>query len=76
MFAGAGRLKQYLSLIKSLQTGLLLATGMAGHGFGIGPGVGRVVADLVGGRAPGHDLARFRFGRFSDGSRVDLGPAL
>ena len=56
--------------------GLTLATGMAGHGFGIGPGVGRVVADLVGGRAPGHDLTRFRFGRFSDGSRMDLGPAL
>lgn len=31
MFAVAGRLKQYLSLIKSLQTGLLLATGMAGY---------------------------------------------
>ena len=56
--------------------GLTLATGMAGHGFGIGPGVGRVVADLVGGRAPGHDLTRFRFGRFTDGSRMDLGPAL
>lgn len=56
--------------------GLTLATGMSGHGFGIGPGVGRVVADLVEGRAPGHDLARFRFGRFSDGSPIDLGPAL
>ena len=56
--------------------GLTVATGMSGHGFGIGPGVGRVVADLVAGRAPGHDLARFRWGRFSDGSPIDLGPAL
>jgi glycine/D-amino acid oxidase-like deaminating enzyme len=56
--------------------GLTVATGMAGHGFGIGPGVGRVVADLVTARAPGHDLTRFRFGRFTDGSALDLGPVL
>lgn len=56
--------------------GLTVATGMSGHGFGIGPGVGRVVADLVEGRAPGHDLTRFRFGRFADGSPIELGPAL
>ncbi len=56
--------------------GLTLATGMSGHGFGIGPGVGRVVADLVTGRKPGHDLHRFRFSRFSDGSPIELGPAL
>ncbi|MCA0274260.1 MAG: FAD-binding oxidoreductase [Proteobacteria bacterium] len=56
--------------------GLTLATGMAGHGFGIGPGVGRVVADLVTGRAAGHDLHRFRFPRFSDGSPIELGPTL
>lgn len=56
--------------------GLTVATGMSGHGFGIGPGVGRVVADLVEGRAPGHDLSRFRLSRFSDGSKIDLGPAL
>ncbi|MGB3315387.1 MAG: FAD-binding oxidoreductase [Albidovulum sp.] len=56
--------------------GLTVATGMSGHGFGIGPGVGRVVADLVEGRAPGHDLWRFRFARFSDGSKIVLGPSL
>ncbi len=44
--------------------GLTLATGMTGHGFGIGPGMGRVVADLVMGKAPGHDLTAFRFDRF------------
>ncbi|MCB2115897.1 MAG: FAD-binding oxidoreductase [Rhodobacteraceae bacterium] len=56
--------------------GLTIATGMAGHGFGIGPGMGRVVADLVEGRAPGHDLTRFRLSRFSDGSTLELGPGL
>ena len=56
--------------------GLFVATGMSGHGFGIGPGFGRVMADLIQGNAPGHDLARFRLSRFSDGSRLQLGPFL
>ncbi|MEC3863222.1 FAD-binding oxidoreductase [Mesobacterium sp. TK19101] len=56
--------------------GLIVATGMSGHGFGIGPGFGRVLADLVTGDDPGHDLSRFRFDRFTDGSKIDLGPAL
>jgi glycine/D-amino acid oxidase-like deaminating enzyme len=56
--------------------GLWVLTGLSGHGFGIGPGVGRVMADLVMGRPPGHDLARFRFARFSDGTRIAPGPSL
>ncbi len=56
--------------------GLTIATGLSGHGFGIGPAVGRVVADLVQGRSPGHDLSRFRLSRFSDGSKIVIGPAL
>ncbi|MFN3281516.1 MAG: NAD(P)/FAD-dependent oxidoreductase [Tabrizicola sp.] len=56
--------------------GLTIATGMSGHGFGIGPGMGRVVADLVTGRPVGHDLGRFRLSRFSDGSRIEPGPSL
>lgn len=56
--------------------GVTIATGMSGHGFGIGPGIGRVVADLVTGRAVGHDLARFRLSRFTDGSRIEPGPSL
>lgn len=56
--------------------GLIVATGMSGHGFGIGPGVGRVLADMVAGQPPGHDLRRFCLARFSDGSRIDPGPAL
>jgi glycine/D-amino acid oxidase-like deaminating enzyme len=54
--------------------GLWLATGLSGHGFGIGPAIGRIMADLVTGRPPGHDLARFRPGRFADGSAIVPGP--
>ncbi|MES2551240.1 MAG: FAD-binding oxidoreductase [Pseudomonadota bacterium] len=57
-------------------SGLTIATGMSGHGFGIGPGMGRVVADLVTGRPTGHDLSRFRLSRFSDGSPIRPGPSL
>ena len=54
--------------------GLFIGTGMSGHGFGIGPGVGRVLAALVLGRPPGFDLSRFRFARFTDGSPIVPGP--
>ncbi len=56
--------------------GLVIATGLSGHGFGIGPALGRVVADLVAGRDVGHDLSRFRLSRFTDGSKIAPGPAL
>lgn len=46
--------------------GLTIATGMSGHGFGIGPGMGRVVANLVADRAVGHDLGRFKLSRFTN----------
>lgn len=56
--------------------GLTLGTGMSGHGFGIGPGVGQVLARLVTGQPVGHDLTRFRASRFTDGSAIELGPSL
>lgn len=56
--------------------GLFVATGMSGHGFGIGPGIGRVVSDLIQGNRSGHDLSRFRLSRFHDGSALRPGPAL
>ena len=56
--------------------GLFVATGFSGHGFGIGPGAGRLMADMVLGKTLGHDLKRFRLSRFSDGSSLELGPAL
>ena len=54
--------------------GLTIATGFSGHGFGIGPAAGKVVADLTCGRPVPYDLDRFRFNRFSDGSPIRLGP--
>ncbi len=51
--------------------GLVIATGMSGHGFGLGPIVGNVVADIVAGAETGFDLRPFRFARFHDGSRLE-----
>ncbi len=56
--------------------GLWLGTGLSGHGFGIGPGFGRILADLISGGAAGHELGRFRHGRFFDGSAMVPGPGL
>ncbi|RVB81869.1 FAD-binding oxidoreductase, partial [Mesorhizobium sp. M7A.F.Ca.CA.002.04.1.1] len=56
--------------------GLVVATGMSGHGFGIGPGMGRILSDLIQGNETGHNLHRFRQSRFSDGSPIRLGPSL
>lgn len=57
-------------------SGLTIATGMSGHGFGIGPAIGRILADVVTGKDAGYDLSRFRNSRFSDGSKIVLGPAI
>ncbi len=43
--------------------GLLVATGFSGHGFGIGPAAGRVMAELAAGRTPSADLSAFRLDR-------------
>lgn len=56
--------------------GLYLATGFSGHGFGFGPGAGETMANLVLGKPAKHDLSRFRFSRFSDGSPIKPGPGL
>ena len=56
--------------------GLYVATGFCGHGFGIGPATGRIMADMVRNRPIGHDLDRFRFSRFSDGSPLRAGPGI
>lgn len=56
--------------------GLILATGMSGHGFALGPGVGKIVAEMAAGRDSTHDLKRFRYSRFSDGSPLRVGPSV
>ncbi|MCC7319933.1 MAG: FAD-binding oxidoreductase [Rubellimicrobium sp.] len=52
--------------------GFYLASGFSGHGFGIGPAAGRLMADLVTGAPPLVDPADFRLSRFFDGSRIEL----
>ena len=46
--------------------GLVLAAGLSGHGFGIGPGVGHLVADLLLGRPPITETAQYRLARFGE----------
>ncbi|RWG77554.1 MAG: FAD-binding oxidoreductase [Mesorhizobium sp.] len=50
--------------------GFYIAAGFSGHGFGIGPAAGRLMADMVIGRPPIVDPTAFRLSRFSDGSKV------
>jgi glycine/D-amino acid oxidase-like deaminating enzyme len=49
--------------------GLYLASGFSGHGFGLGPGAGRLMADLVTGAPPVVDPRPFRYARYFDGTR-------
>ena len=49
--------------------GFFIATGFSGHGFGISPGAGRLMAQLVMGETPVVDPSPFRYSRFTDGSR-------
>jgi glycine/D-amino acid oxidase-like deaminating enzyme len=49
-------------------TGLIVATGFSGHGFGVGPAAGHLVADLLTGRPPIVDPHPFRITRYFDGT--------
>ena len=53
--------------------GFYLAAGCSGHGFGVGPGIGFVAAELIVNEAPSIDLSPFRLSRLSDGSRIEVG---
>jgi glycine/D-amino acid oxidase-like deaminating enzyme len=54
--------------------GFFIATGFSGHGFGIAPGAGRLMAELVMGETPVVDPSPFRYNRFIDGSRPQPSP--
>ncbi|MGB5329413.1 MAG: FAD-binding oxidoreductase [Gammaproteobacteria bacterium] len=56
--------------------GLWISTGFSGHGFGIGPAAGKIMANLIQNNSVEYDLTRFRLSRFSDGSKLELGPAI
>jgi glycine/D-amino acid oxidase-like deaminating enzyme len=48
--------------------GLVLAAGFSGHGFGIGPGAGHLIADIVSGATPIVDPKPYEPARFNDPS--------
>ncbi len=52
--------------------GFYLATGFSGHGFGIGPGAGKLAADLITGAPPCVDPHPFRYERLVDGSKFEI----
>ena len=54
--------------------GFYIATGFSGHGFGIAPGAGRLMAELVMGETPVVDPTPFRYSRFIDGTRPKPSP--
>ncbi|WP_340108671.1 FAD-binding oxidoreductase [Pikeienuella sp. HZG-20] len=58
-----------ISAVESVP-GFHIATGFSGHGFGIGPGAGKLMADIVTNATPCVDPKEFRFSRFTDGSRI------
>jgi len=49
--------------------GLILATGLSGHGFGMGPIVGRLVSEIIVDAKPSLNLSALRLGRFKEGIR-------
>lgn len=53
--------------------GFFLGAGCSGHGFGLGPGIGRLAADLVVNDTPCVDPTPFRLSRLLDGSKVEVG---
>ena len=52
--------------------GMILAAGFSGHGFGIGPGAGHLVADIATGHEPIVDPLPYRLSRFSSGAKIDV----
>ena len=48
--------------------GFIFATGLSGYGFGFGPIVGRLIAELIIDGKPSFDISGFRFERFTDGT--------
>jgi glycine/D-amino acid oxidase-like deaminating enzyme len=58
-----------ISQVPSLP-GLVVAAGFSGHGFGIGPGAGRLAADLAAGDNPIVDPKPFELARLVDGRPI------
>jgi glycine/D-amino acid oxidase-like deaminating enzyme len=53
-------------------SGLILAAGFSGHGFGIGPGAAHLVADIATGQDPIVDPHPYRLSRFDRGEKIEV----
>lgn len=49
-------------------TGLVVATGFSGHGFGVGPAIGKTLGDVISGSESSIDLRPFSSDRFAAGT--------
>lgn len=54
--------------------GFYVSTGYSGHGLGVAPGAGRMLAQIMTGRTPDVNPDPYRFARFSDGTRIEHWP--
>jgi glycine/D-amino acid oxidase-like deaminating enzyme len=54
--------------------GFFIATGFTGHGFGISPGAGKLMAQLLTGQRPVVDPTPFRYSRFTERPRSRPSP--
>lgn len=54
-------------------SGLVIAAGSSGHGFGLGPGIAALAGELAVNDRPSVDTAPFRLQRFSSGSPIEVG---
>jgi glycine/D-amino acid oxidase-like deaminating enzyme len=61
-----------ISAVPSLP-GFFIASGFSGHGFGVGPGTGHLMADLVLGATPLVDPEPYRYQRFGKTSGGSVG---
>lgn len=62
----------FIPVIDRLKTpdGLVVAAGLSGHGFGMGPITGRLAAELAVDGKASLDVSAFRLSRFSDGTKI------
>ena len=60
-----------IPVLDRLDSGLVVATGLSGHGFGMGPIMGRLAAELASGARASLDIRAFRLGRFTDGTKIE-----
>ena len=56
--------------------GLVIASGFSGHGFGMGPVVGKLVSELIVDAIPSIDLSALRLSRFKKGRKTKASPVV